>query len=255
MKQTTLFLLLLFSCLPVPANAKAEGEVHLGVGSEYTSGKYGSEDKTEIWSFPITGRYTSGPWLLKAVIPYLHLTGPGNTIAMNNPLAGETARRTASGLGDIIAGLSYALYENPASGVMFDLGCNIKFGTADKSQGLGTGRNDYAISGELSKQIGKWGMFTGLGWKIMGSAPDYPLHNTWYGSTGLSYKIFDQTIGGLIYDYRGEVAEGGSKLNEITVFISQGISPSAKIQGYLLKGFSNASPDMGGGITLSLQFY
>jgi hypothetical protein len=254
MQQATFFLLMLFASLLGSGNARAAGAVQLTMGTEYTSGKYGGQDKTEIWYLPLMAKYAVGPCLLKVTIPYLRITGPGNTTALNSPLANKTQQRTASGPGDIIAGLSYALYENPASGVMFDLTGNIKFGTADKDQGLGTGGNDYAILVDLSKQVVKWGMFTGLGWKIMGSTPDLTLKDTWYGSTGVTYKIASRTTGGLVYDYRGEVVDGGSKVSEATVFVSQKISPNSKIQCYFLKGFSSASADMGGGIALSLQF-
>ncbi len=254
MPQATLFLLMLLVSMLGSGNARAEGAVQLTMGTEYTSGKYGSQDKTEIWYVPIMAKYAVGPCLLKVTIPYLRISGPGNTTAHNIPLANKTTQRTASGPGDIIAGISYALYENTASGVMFDLTGNIKFATADKDQGLGTGENDYAILGDLSKQVGKWGIFTGLGWKIMGSPPDLNLHDTWYGSTGLTYKIASQTTGGLVYDYRGEVVDGGAKVSEATVFVSQRISPNSKIQCYFVKGFSSASADMGGGVALSLQF-
>jgi len=257
-KQAVFLCLILFATILGRGKAWAAGAAQLTVGSEYTSGKYGGEDKTEIWYFPLVGKYTLGPWLLKVVVPYLRITGPSTitTIHHHMPPTQETTRRsTASGLGDVIVGMSYALYENPAAGVLFDLIGNIKFGTADPDQGLGTGENDYAILGDLSKQIGKLGIFTGWGWKNMGSTPDLPLQDTWYGATGLSYKISHQTTAGLTYDYRGEIVDGGSKLSEATLFVAQKISPNSKIQFYILQGFSNASADMGGGVALALQFY
>lgn len=254
MQQATLFLLMFFASLLGRGDARAEGAVQLTIGNEYTSGRYGSEDTTEIWYVPIMAKYAVGPCLFKVTIPYLRITGPGNTTAFNIPLANKTTQRTAAGPGDIMTGLSYALYENTASGVMFDLTGNIKFATADRDQGLGTGENDYAILGDLSKQVGKWGIFTGLGWKIMGSTPELTLSDTWYGSTGLTYKLASRTTAGLVYDYRGEVVAGGSKVSEVTVFVSQKTGPTSKIQCYFVKGFSTASADMGGGIAISLQF-
>lgn len=253
--QVAFCLLILCSGWLGCGTAWARGETQVTVGSEYTSGKYGGEDNTEIWFFPIVCKYTRGPWLLKVVIPYLRVTGLSSTTAINLPLAKKTSQSTTAGLGDVTAGMSYTLFEDTATGVMFDLTGNIKFGTADPEQGLGTGENDYAIKGELSKQTGKWGIFTDLGWKIMGSTPDLPLQDTWFGSTGLLYKISSKMTGGLIYDYRGEIADGGSKLSEATVFVSQKITPNSKIQFYILQGFSNASPDLGGGVALSTQFY
>lgn len=255
MRQATVLFLILFFSWSWYGSVWAGGEAQLTVGSEYTSGTYGGEDKTEIWYVPTIATYTVGPWLLKVVIPYLQITGPGDITASNIPLANETTRHTASGLGDITGDVSYALYENPDSGVMFDLTGNIKFATADQDQGLGTGENDYALQGDLSKQFGNWWIFTGLGWRIMGSTAELPLQDTWYGDTGLSYKISSQTTGGVIYSYRGEIVDGGSKVSEATVFLTQEIGHNSKILCYLSQGFSAASPDLGGGIALSTQFY
>src|SRR5258708_1661995 len=49
----------------------ADGVFTLGTGFDYTSGKYGSADKTEILYVPFTGKYETGPWTFRAVVPYI----------------------------------------------------------------------------------------------------------------------------------------------------------------------------------------
>ncbi|MBS4098939.1 MAG: hypothetical protein KGZ83_19115 [Sulfuricella sp.] len=249
--------------------AWAEGDLQLSVGSEYTTGKYGSTENSEIWYVPVTGKYATGSWLLKLTVPYLRISGPANVVGMNGtmvPPAGmnsammplspaqATSRRTAEGVGDVIAAASYAGYENRAAGVLFDVTGKIKFATADSDQGLGTGANDYAIQGDISKQSGRWAAFASGGWKSMGNPPGVTFKNPWYASLGATYKVSSPTTLGMVYDHRSEILDGGAKVSEITLFLSQKISPTAKIQGYVLRGFAAASPDWGAGVMVSAGF-
>lgn len=243
------------------AVACAEGDLQLALGAEYTSGKYGGTETTEIQYFPVTGRYAAGPWLLKLTVPYLRIAGigSGDRVGMNGmmlhaPLARAPVRRNVAGLGDVLAGATYAMYENSATGVLFDVTGKIKFGTADPSEWLGTGENDYSIQVDLSKQWRRWAAFAGWGWKAMGNPAGTTFKNPWYGSLGVVYRTSGATSLGWAYDYRGAVIDDGGKVGEASLFLSQKISQTAKIQGYVLRGFSIASPDWGGGIVLSTGF-
>src|SRR6266568_1403608 len=89
----------------------ADGLTTLSVGAESSSGKYGQDQSTRIFFVPITGKYETGGWTLKLLVPYIRITGPGNVIgAADNritlPGAGAT-RRTETGLGDVVASAFY----------------------------------------------------------------------------------------------------------------------------------------------------
>lgn len=259
MKQA-IFQLVLLSATLFGCGAAAGGSLELAVGGEFTSGKYGGAEKTEIWYVPVTGKYGTGPWLLKLTVPYLRITGPGNIVGGNGgnggmvplPTVQNAPIRTASGPGDVVAGVSYAWYENWVSGVLLDLTGKIKFGTADKEQGLGTGEDDYSFQGDISKRHGDWTVFAGMGWKEMGNPPEITFKNHWFGSLGASYRVSSPTMAGMVYDHREAVVDGGARVSEITAFLSQKVSPGSKIQAYVLRGFSGASPDWGAGMALSV---
>ena len=240
----------------------AADDLRLNVGGEYTSGKYGGTEKTEIRYFPVTGSYVTGLWLLKLTVPYLQISGPANIIgvdcsAMQIPMAQSaqnSARRTVSGLGDVIAAASYAVHENRAAGFFFDLTGKIKFGTADKDRNLGTGKNDYSIQGGISKRTNNWTLFSDLGWRKMGNPSGITFENPRYGSVGASYGVSNSATAGMAYDYRARIVDGGANVRELTAFVVLGLGKAAKIQGYISKGFSDASPDRGAGLTWSSGF-
>src|SRR5258705_1572146 len=88
-------------CLSSSALFGADGVFTLGTGFDYTTGKYGTSEKTEILYVPLSGKYETGPWTFRAVVPYIRITGPGNVVgagADRVTLPGaSTTRRTESG--------------------------------------------------------------------------------------------------------------------------------------------------------------
>src|SRR5436190_7614579 len=97
----------------------AEAEIGLGSGVNYTSGTYGGSASTQILTIPFTVRYERDALTLRAALPYLRVTGPGNVIpgigpvgtvasvgnALGVPLLGAStpssqSSKTVSGLGD-----------------------------------------------------------------------------------------------------------------------------------------------------------
>jgi len=67
------------AALAASATASADGS-SVGVGFDYSSGKYGATTTTDIWSVPFSFGYDSGPWSLKLTVPYINVSGSGNVI-------------------------------------------------------------------------------------------------------------------------------------------------------------------------------
>jgi hypothetical protein len=227
----------------------------LGTGFDYTSGKYGSSEKTEILYVPLTGRYETGPWTFRAVVPYIRITGPGNVVgagADRVTLPGAaTERRTESGLGDIVGSAFYNVLNESKSFIGLDVGAKVKFGTADRDKGLGTGKNDYSIQTDVFKPLGPVTAFASLGYRWYGDPPGVDLRNVYYGSAGATYKVSADTSAGAAYDWRPRVSPNGGQVSEATAFVTQRLSREWKVQFYGVKGFSTGSPDFGVGALLS----
>lgn len=253
---TTIVMTGLFGLSLQSALADEAGTFTLTTGFDYSSGKYGSNEKTNITSVPVIAKYELDRWVLKLTVPYVTITGPGNV----SPGIGKfrdtttTRRTTESGLGDIVAGATYNLYGGSDSMPVIDLTGKVKFGTADKDKGLGTGENDYTAQIDLYKSFGNFTALGTVGYRVYGDTSAAPLDNVFFGSVGGTYKLAPSTSAGLIYDYRPSITPTGSEVSEMMAFVNHKISANWKAQGYLVKGFSDGSPDYGVGALVGYVF-
>src|SRR5437764_8948928 len=109
----------------LPAVSQADG-ITLGTGFDYTSGSYGASQKTDILYVPFYARYETGRALFRLTVPYVRITGPGNVLgagADRVTIPGRAgARRTESGLGDIVASAFYNVLSERTSAIGLELG-------------------------------------------------------------------------------------------------------------------------------------
>jgi hypothetical protein len=236
---------------------RAEG-LTLATGFDYTSGKYTGTEDTQILYVPFIAKYETGPWALRATVPYLRIDGPGNVIGAGADRVtvpgANTARRTESGLGDVVLSAFYNVLNERRSAIGLDLGAKVKLGTADENKGLGTGETDWSLQADLFKPLGKATLFGSLGHRWYGDPPGINLKNVFYGSVGGAYRMSADTSAGLAYDYRPAITDGGGEISELTAFVTRRLSREWKVQPYLVLGFGRASPDWGAGAQLAYSF-
>ena len=163
-------------------------------------------------------------------------------------------KRTTSGLGDIVASASYSLLREDPSAVGLDLGGRVKFGTADETERLGTGENDFSVQADFYKPLGQATAFATLGYRWYGDPPGIELRDVPYFVLGASYRLDGDTAIGFAYDYRPHIVEGGSPISEATLFWSKRFAREWKLQLYALVGFSDGSPDAGVGSFFEYRF-
>jgi hypothetical protein len=233
MRKTRIAGMLLSAFFLHTAYAADQGNFSLTSGLDYSSGKYGGTQSTQILYIPLTGKYEVDRWAFKLTVPYVRITGPGGVTRDTGVYkASGTTRTTASGLGDVVAGASYNLY---ASGVtnalLVDLTGKVKFGTADETKGLGTGKTDYAAQVDIYKTVNQFTVFGTLGYKVLGSPAGTQLNNV-----------------------REKAFATGAPQRELTAFVTHKLDTNWKTQAYLVKGFADGSPDWGGGAMLTRAF-
>ena len=244
------------------ALAADAGEFSLGVGFNYSSGEYGTSTHTEILSIPVIARYERGPWIFKLTIPYLSISGgtsvvPGiGRVTSSNPnrRGGGASEATATGLGDIVASATYTAFYNSATTFGVDVTGRVKLGTADRDQGLGTGANDYSMQADVYKTFDRLTLFGGIGYTELGSSPFVQLNSVLNATAGASYKLDERNSAGLSVDTRERASPSGSPQRELTAFWTQKIDRDWKAQAYVLKGFSDGSPDWGVGASVAKAF-
>lgn len=239
----------------ISAPAWAEVTNSLTTGVDYSSGKYGGTTSTNILYVPVTGKMQFDYLYLKLTVPYISITSSGDVVVrgmgkVNTTTSTKTT--TQSGLGDVIAAAGYTVYENKA--LMLDLVGKVKFGTADASKNLGTGENDYSAQVDGFYTLNKTTLFATAGYKVVGAPAGVTVNNVAYGTLGVSQKIDDKTSAGAMLDVAQASTTLSAGTSELSVFISNKLNNTMKIQASLLKGLTDASPDFGGNLMLTGTF-
>lgn len=248
-------LLSLFSSVQ-PALAD-EPQLTFTTGADYSSGKYGQSEKTNITYTPLIAKYETGRWTLKLTVPWIEIDGPGGVSADNRIVTGtniSNKRVIESGLGDIVASATYSAIQLSKQRIYIDIGAKTKLPTASTSKGLGTGEIDYTLFADIYKMIDKVTIFGTTGYKVLGDPDGVNLRNVWFGSLGTVYKFDKKNSAGAMIDIRQATSDSGTNLQEYTVFYSHKFNDTYKIQTYLVSGETRSSVDIGGGAMLSMSF-
>ena len=267
MKKSNMVLALSAVLLSISTLAGAEeGTVSVGTGYNYSSGTYGTSQTTRISTIPFDLGYAIGAWTFKLDVPFINISGPANVIPGIGPVnnknpklrsSGTAATFTsgrASGLGDVVTSASYNVFNDTAAQFGIDVGGKIKFGTADKNKGLGTGENDYGVEIDAYKKVDSATIFGGVGYTKLGSSQFIQLKNVLNASIGASLALNEASSVGFSFDYRQRSSDSGFSRREATAFYTLRASKAWKTQLYLLKGFSDGSPDFGAGLTATYSF-
>lgn len=239
------------------ARGAQENELKITLAAEYTSGDYGTSSDTDIWYFPVTFSYASGRTILRVTVPYIEVTGTGNVVPAgggHHVIGGPgAARETNSGLGDIIVAGSYNLAPESASRPLVDLTGEIKLGTADEDDRLGTGENDYAVQLDLAKTAGRTLYYGSVGYKVLGDPPGFDLKDFFYGSIGGEQRLDTRQSVGLTLYLAEKTVAGGPRAADLTAYLNTRFDPRATLQFYGLIGLADGSPDWGIGVALILR--
>lgn len=235
--------------------ALADGNFTVKTGIDYTSGKYGTNTRTEITAIPFIGTYETGNWTFKASIPYVRITGSDNVIAGVGAVSRTTTTvRTDSGMGDLVTAATYSFMIDPKSQFGIDVTGKVKWGTANSDRGLGTGENDFWILVDPYTKIGNVTYFGGIGYGMLGSSDTLKLKDVVSANAGLSYKLDQQASVGAMLDYRSRSTDTSFAQREITGFYSRKLGGGYKLQAYATKGFADGSPDWGAGLNVAYSY-
>ena len=153
----------------------------------------------------------------------------------------------------MVAG-SVNVIEDRERRVLVDLTGKVKLGTADETECLGTGEDDYYLQGDFSKGFGALSAFGSLGWRKMGDPPGVDFKDPFYYSVGGSYRLSQVNSVGFAYDYRQKLLDTSDPLSEATLYVTHRFSQTSRIQGYVVQGFSDSSPDWAIGAVMTWSF-
>jgi len=248
--------------------------LRLGVGVDYSSGKYGGRETTDILSAPLWLGYSRGRFDAKLTVPYLRVKGPGDVIPGLTPVVDDDEREddedeeddpltpedeseipttTESGIGDVTLSANFAVVDQPDAWRLA-IGGKIKFPTADEDKNLGSGETDYAAHIDIERALGHLTPFLTIGHRWLGDPPDASYKNAWYASVGVLWSVRDGTSLDFTYDWGQASSNSTDDGSELSLGFSQRLGRDLRLQGYVLYGLSDGSPDWGGGASLTYYF-
>jgi len=234
-------------------------ELKTSLGLNYFYGDYERDERTTVLHSALTINYKTFPWEAKLSLPYLKINGFGG-IDGNGNIIGDGAgeRRKDVGFGDVLAQLSYLLVP-PIKDHFFKQSVlkftgKIKFPTADENKGLGTGEYDYTLETQFIKQVDQFTPFATLGYTYVGKTSESILNNRYYANFGSVYRLNSQFNTGLMYTYKQASSDERNSDQKVISFFNWKIPQSAwSIDGYVMAGLTNATPDAGAGFSLSYR--
>jgi hypothetical protein len=243
---------------PAPAPRPLWWQLKASIGYHFSTGDYTGTQTTDIQYVPLVVTADVERWRIQSTIPWLYISGPPGIIdGPNGPI--QTTNGTSSGLGDLLLRGSYLLPVErlippeqavPAWLPYVELAGLIKFPTASRSQGLGTGEFDFGIDTDLTWTFGPFSPFVSAGYRILGSPPGTHLDDVFTGTVGSLYRIWSSLSGGALLDYRqAPTASTGQRL-ELVPYVSWVIAPPWTLDSYVSIGLANGSPDFGVGTQL-----
>ncbi len=236
--------------------AKIETRFQLLAGVDHVEGDVG-EDLDYRTTFATTGvAMTSGRFSASVSLPYISSTAPQEVIINQGGLFGtpllasdiaRTDRVKREGIGDLSLNAAYQL---PVSGVNASLGASVKLPTASRKKGLGTGKFDYGVSGQLSRKLGSIVPFVGAGYTIIGQPDNFETRNIVSGTAGSHVLLGKSGVLSASYSYEQSASTGIGDSQSINLGVGTNLAPSVRIAVDGALGLSDAAPDTKVGLKL-----
>lgn len=236
------------------AAAADDDYIQVGTGVDYSSGDYGDPQDTKILAVPFSLKVKTGPFFVRASIPYLRIKGPGSVVGGDGgPVPGGTPGtvETNDGIGDLSLSAGYTF--DITDSTYFDIIGRAKIPTASESKNLGTGTTDFTAEAAITHQFDALSISARGGRRFNGSSTRFPLRDVWQAGAGAYYQVGDMTLG-LDYDWREGSLSTASDRSEVTGSLTYKLTPAVRIQGYGYTGFTDGSPNAGGGLQLLYRF-
>jgi len=241
----------------LPAESRSsdswDPEFKVSLGYHYSAGTYGTSSTTYISYVPLIAKVQIGPWAIRGTLPYLRINGPGGIVqGPSGPI--QTTAGTSQGLGDILLRGSYLVEPFTWWMPFVELFGLIKFPTASRSKGLGTGKFDFGIESELTWVIDRFVPFATVGYRVLGSPPGEGLDNVVVGSIGAEYRVIEPVYAGVFLDYGQAPSAAVGRRFDVIPFASWQINAHWSADLYASAGLAKGSPDGGTGLQVGYHW-
>lgn len=266
MRDRVLLVLLVLALVTV-SPACAEDRPWLGLSSSvnYLVGDYGTDKDTTIVYVPFTlGVSPIDRLWLSVTVPFLYqdtqnvvITGGG--VASRGKQKGKLAKPSGStseeGLGDVLGRAAFVVLREDAVLPEVAPYVKVKFPTADRDRGLGTGEFDETLGVDVSKNlIGDLYGYLTLSYTFIGDPPGSDLRDSFGWSVGAAYGIVPAVSVFAFLEGATSVAPGQDGPLEVRVGGEVRLTRLLKLTGSVSRGLSDGSADWGVSAGLALRF-
>lgn len=244
----------------VPAARKA-GKFSINTQVSAFTGDYGdpNDKTTTVGYFTETFKYShTDIGEIGVSVPYVYRNGGGVTAGETSLVSARAIPKRADGIGDVLLKGKYYLLDENGDMPAVDITGRVKFPTASRERGFGTGKYDFGAGPSLMKHFGDAIVLLDVeaiarqrprGSTIKKLRVDY--------SVGAGYP-FTSKINGYVF------LEGSSKTNKnqkskdapMEVVAAATYKPGEKLRfnGYVLVRLTDGSPDLGGSVGVTFYF-
>jgi hypothetical protein len=166
-------------------------------------------------------------------------------------------RNNESGLGDVIAGITYSYDPGQTALPFVDLTFKVKFPTADENKGLGTGAFDYILQADIDKTFGKFTPLARIGYRWNGDLEigrtKLQLNDVIFASLGGQYAVMPTINIGASVDYYEAASAFADDAVEVYSYVRWRATRHVAASLYGIAGLTDGSPDQGVGVQLSFS--
>jgi hypothetical protein len=212
----------------------------LSTGLNYSRGDFGTDADIEDFYVPLGFTATFESIAFRINVPYLSVD-----------TTSEGVTTTESGLGDVSASLTAfnVLYSDDHD-LALDVTGSLKFGTADRDTGLGTGESDATLYLDTYKFFDNATVFGSIGHRWRGEPPGVAFDDVFLAMLGVTFATDGGLVGATI-NYRESAIAELDDIRELQGFFVLPLGDAWDIEVYAFTGFTDSSPEWGAGITIA----
>jgi hypothetical protein len=247
------------------ARAEDSPQWSLSTSVNYSVGDYGTGKDTTIVYTPFTlGVSPIDRLWLNVTVPFIHQTTQnvvitGGGVASRKEQKGKLARPATStaedGVGDVLLKGSYVVLEEKDLIPEIAPYVKIKFPTADRDRGLGTGEFDETVGVDLSKRLVErlFGYLT-LSYTFIGDPPGSDLRDSFGWSLGAAYAVLTPLSVFGFLEGATAIARGQEDPVDLLVGAEFKLTKVLKLTGSVTRGLTKGAADWGVSAGLALRF-
>jgi hypothetical protein len=234
-------------------------------GLDLSTGKYGDTKITDVWDVPFTVKALVDNWTFSATAHYLEISGPANIAFLDPGQGGPSGagnggsaggapgvvNRSRNGFGDTTLAAAYTFRDIDQSPVYAELTGKLRLPTGNDHEGLGVGATDEIANVEVGGNWKDYGVYVSGGRRFLGDSPLFQRRDGWQASAGGWYDFAPGWEAGSYYYWQSSEFVNFAGARELGAYVSARVASEWRLQLLASKGFSEASPDWYGGLTIT----